>query len=81
MQAKIKKTEVFDFEINGATYEGFKKESEWEGFVKYRNKQGEIIVMSDPRPVELMNQFLNKNEPDEVRIIKCSTCFLQGKDS
>lgn len=72
MKAKIENN-TYTITIEGKRSSGFKKESEWEGFVKYSNDKGSVIVSNG----DLIDSIFGD---DEKEVVACSPCF-QGKIS
>lgn len=56
VKATVKTEKVYNLTINGKQFDGFRVESEWEGFKKLVNSAGSVIIASFPH-LTLENAF------------------------
>lgn len=54
---KVTTKTTYDFEINGHHFTQFRKISEWEGFIRYKNLSGQELIVSkqDQEESDLLN--------------------------
>ncbi len=75
MKTTIKQT-TYSLEIGGKVYDGFKKESEWEGMAKFTGPAGEVIVKyKNTGPMGFL-EMLDDKDTTTFDIISLSNDFI-----
>ncbi len=77
----IVRNDSYSIEINGVTHSGFVKESEWEGFIKFKSDQGVVVVCqnTDGFP-DILNMITGDKDETKYTVVKSSPSFV-GSDT
>ncbi len=78
IKAIIKPQEKYEITICGEKHE-FIKESEWEGFVKFKCSKGIVIVDTGDTQTwvnQIFKDICDNKDPEEVTIIKISPALM-----
>ena len=82
MKAKIKMMPMYSIEIGNKMFYDFKKESEWEGMVKFINNKNEAIIVDSNKisfQVFFDNLLGSKKDSDqalEMNIVKITSGLM-----
>ncbi|MGQ7247593.1 hypothetical protein ACUN9Y_09660 [Halomonas sp. V046] len=74
MRVTIKPETTYTVNVDGKTFRGMIKRSEWNGMMELRDEQGRTIIVESPPPLGaiLTNVFGGDNEAWEVDLVKAS---------
>ena len=84
MKAKVKQVNQYEITIGDKTYRDFEKCESWEGMLKFRNKDGVILLSDDGN---FSSTFISifgeghETESKEMSIMKASPEFIQTIES